>query len=95
MLHTHSSGNNNRQAITRIPKYYAIRLTCDVTQKNLGVDRQTIQKELNRLQSENDSLVEKHARKAQEMQEEVINLPNNLEVAVGGVVCGWVCVCWW
>ncbi|ESO02424.1 hypothetical protein HELRODRAFT_188699 [Helobdella robusta] len=47
--------------------------------KNLVHDREQIQRELTRLQNENDSLLDKHTKKAQEMQEEFINFPNNLE----------------
>ena len=36
--------------------------------------------QLVRLQEENDSLVNKHSKNAQQMQNEDINLPNNLEV---------------
>lgn len=36
--------------------------------------------QLNRLQEENDSLVGKHSKHSQQLQEESINLPNNLEV---------------
>ena len=38
--------------------------------------------QLIRLQEENDSLVNKHSKNAQQMQNEDINLPNNLEVLV-------------
>ncbi|CAH1801364.1 unnamed protein product [Owenia fusiformis] len=45
----------------------------------LTVNRESIQKELSRLQEENDSLVGKTSKHSQQMQSEDINLPNNLE----------------
>jgi len=36
--------------------------------------------QLSHLQEENDSLVGKHSKHSQQLQEESINLPNNLEV---------------
>lgn len=36
--------------------------------------------QLIKLQEENDSLVDKHSKTAQQLQNEDINLPNNLEV---------------
>lgn len=41
--------------------------------------REDMQAELTRLQDENDELVGKHSRFAQELQEEFINLPSNIE----------------
>ena len=36
--------------------------------------------QLTKLQEENDSLIGKHSKNAQQLQNEDINLPNNLEV---------------
>ncbi|KAG1693767.1 Rab GTPase-binding effector protein 1 [Nymphon striatum] len=47
--------------------------------KILTAEREETQKELTRLQHENDSLTAKHSAQAYEMQNEVISLPNNLE----------------
>lgn len=38
--------------------------------------------QLNRLQTENDSLVNKHSKYSEQLQEETINLPNTVEVSV-------------
>ena len=47
--------------------------------------------QLTKLQDENDKLVGKHSKTAQQLQNEDINLPNNLEVSVwscsGSVTC--------
>ncbi|GAB1603833.1 GTPase-binding effector 1-like isoform X2 [Argonauta hians] len=47
--------------------------------KTLTESREEIQAELNRLSQENDSLVGKHSKHSQQLQNEDINLPNNLE----------------
>ncbi|KAK6190582.1 hypothetical protein SNE40_002416 [Patella caerulea] len=47
--------------------------------KTLTDSRVEIQKELQRLQDENDSLVGKHSKTAQQLQNEDINLPDNME----------------
>ncbi|XP_041347678.1 rab GTPase-binding effector protein 1-like [Gigantopelta aegis] len=47
--------------------------------KTLTDSREQIQKELKRLEEENDSLVGKHSQTAQQMQNEDINLPTNME----------------
>ncbi|KAK2142195.1 hypothetical protein LSH36_986g00042 [Paralvinella palmiformis] len=47
--------------------------------RTLMADREAVQKELSHLQEENDSLVGKHSKHSQQLQEESINLPNNLE----------------
>ncbi|KAL8599973.1 hypothetical protein ACOMHN_038972 [Nucella lapillus] len=47
--------------------------------KSLTENRAQVQKELTKLQNENDSLVGKHSKTAQQLQNEDINLPNNLE----------------
>lgn len=41
--------------------------------------REEVQKELSRLQKENDSLIGKHSKYAQQLQNEDINLPDNME----------------
>ena len=43
--------------------------------------------QLTRLQIENDSLVGKHSKLAQEMQDENINLPDNMEVNIVLLTC--------
>ncbi|CAI9741390.1 GTPase-binding effector 1-like isoform X2 [Octopus vulgaris] len=47
--------------------------------KTLTESREEIQVELDRLTQENDSLVGKHSKHSQQLQNEDINLPNNLE----------------
>ena len=47
--------------------------------KTLTVDREKIVRELKRLQDENDNLVGKYSVKAEEMQNEIIDLPEKLE----------------
>lgn len=47
--------------------------------KSLTKDRETVQKELVKLQSDNDSLMGTHSKFAQQLQNEDINLPNNME----------------
>lgn len=47
--------------------------------KTLTDNRVHIQQELTKLQDENDALVGKHSKTAQQLQNEDINLPNNLE----------------
>ncbi|XP_076452768.1 rab GTPase-binding effector protein 1-like isoform X2 [Babylonia areolata] len=47
--------------------------------KSLTENREQVQKELTKLQRENDGLVGKHSKTAQQLQNEDINLPNNLE----------------
>ncbi|XP_048743055.1 rab GTPase-binding effector protein 1-like isoform X6 [Ostrea edulis] len=47
--------------------------------KSLSKDRETVQKELVKLQDDNDSLMGKHSKFAQQLQNEDINLPNNME----------------
>ncbi|XP_076036235.1 rab GTPase-binding effector protein 1-like isoform X3 [Oratosquilla oratoria] len=47
--------------------------------RHLTHHRELVQKELTRLQKENDSLMGKHSKHSQEMQNEIINLPNNME----------------
>lgn len=47
--------------------------------KSLTKDRETVQKDLVKLQSENDSLMGAHSKFAQQLQNEDINLPNNME----------------
>ncbi|KAH9515131.1 hypothetical protein Btru_019283 [Bulinus truncatus] len=47
--------------------------------KTLADGRQEVQNELIKLQEENDSLVDKYSKTAQQLQNEDINLPNNLE----------------
>ncbi|GFR74029.1 rab GTPase-binding effector protein 1-like [Elysia marginata] len=47
--------------------------------KSLADDRGEVQKELLSLQEENDKLVDKYSKTAQQLQNEDINLPNNLE----------------
>ena len=47
--------------------------------QTLTKDRERIVRELKRLQDENDILVGKHSAKAEEMQNEVINLPEKME----------------
>ena len=41
--------------------------------------RAAVQQELERLQQENDLLVGKHSKHSQEMQNEIINLPDTME----------------
>nr|XP_034337123.1 rab GTPase-binding effector protein 1 isoform X4 [Crassostrea gigas] len=48
--------------------------------KSLTKDRETVQKEIMKLQSDNDSLMGAHSKFAQQLQNEDINLPNNMEV---------------
>lgn len=47
--------------------------------KSLTKDRETVQKEIMKLQSDNDSLMGAHSKFAQQLQNEDINLPNNME----------------
>ncbi|XP_061189635.1 rab GTPase-binding effector protein 1-like isoform X1 [Saccostrea echinata] len=47
--------------------------------KSLTKDRETVQRELVKLQEDNDSLMGKHSKYAQQLQNEDINLPNNME----------------
>lgn len=47
--------------------------------KSLTKDRETVQKDLMKLQSDNDSLMGAHSKFAQQLQNEDINLPNNME----------------
>nr|XP_053627273.1 rab GTPase-binding effector protein 1-like isoform X3 [Cherax quadricarinatus] len=47
--------------------------------KVLTERREAIQQELTRLQKENDDLVGKHSQHSQQLQNEMINLPNNME----------------
>ncbi|XP_025090931.1 rab GTPase-binding effector protein 1-like isoform X1 [Pomacea canaliculata] len=47
--------------------------------KLLSENRLEVQKELTKLQDENDNLLGKHSKTAQQLQNEDINLPNNLE----------------
>ncbi|XP_046374469.1 rab GTPase-binding effector protein 1-like isoform X1 [Haliotis rufescens] len=47
--------------------------------KSLTESREEIQKEIKLIQEENDSLVGKHSKTAQQLQNEDINLPNNME----------------
>lgn len=47
--------------------------------KSLTHGRDEVQKELTKLQDENDNLVGKHSKTAQQLQNEDINLPNNLD----------------
>ncbi|ESO97854.1 hypothetical protein LOTGIDRAFT_228394 [Lottia gigantea] len=47
--------------------------------KTLTESRQEVQKELNKLQEENESLMGKHSKTAQQLQNEDINLPDNME----------------
>ncbi|BFZ04743.1 hypothetical protein BsWGS_07781 [Bradybaena similaris] len=47
--------------------------------KSLSENREEVQRELTKLQEENDSLVDKYSKTAQQLQNEDINLPNNLE----------------
>lgn len=47
--------------------------------KTLTESREEVQVELNRLTQENDTLVGKHSKHSQQLQNEDINLPNNLE----------------
>ncbi|XP_062577001.1 rab GTPase-binding effector protein 1-like isoform X3 [Saccostrea cucullata] len=47
--------------------------------KSLTKDRETVQRELVKLQEDNDSLMGKHSKFAQQLQNEDINLPNNME----------------
>ncbi|CAG5124695.1 unnamed protein product, partial [Candidula unifasciata] len=47
--------------------------------KSLTENREEVQRELTKLQEENDSLVDKYSKTAQQLQNEDINLPNNLE----------------
>ncbi|KAK7604017.1 hypothetical protein V9T40_004290 [Parthenolecanium corni] len=53
----------------------------DVTRQlmQLCIDRENNQKELNRLLRENDNLVGKYSKHSQQLQNEVINLPDNVE----------------
>ncbi|KAK7487813.1 hypothetical protein BaRGS_00020954 [Batillaria attramentaria] len=54
-------------------------LTLQDQLKSLTHNREEVQKELTKLQDENDTLVGKHSKTAQQLQNEDINLPNNLE----------------
>ena len=47
--------------------------------KSLTASREEVQIELTRLQKENDSLIGKHSKYAEQLQNEDINLPNNME----------------
>ncbi|XP_013389532.1 rab GTPase-binding effector protein 1-like isoform X2 [Lingula anatina] len=47
--------------------------------KTLTETREEIQKELTQLQEENDALLGRHSKTAQQLQNEEINLPNNVE----------------
>lgn len=47
--------------------------------KSLTSSREEVQLELTRLQKENDSLIGKHSKYAEQLQNEDINLPNNME----------------
>lgn len=47
--------------------------------KSLTKDRETVQKEIMKLQCDNDSLMGAHSKFAQQLQNEDINLPNNME----------------
>ena len=49
------------------------------TLRQMHFDRKTVSTELTRLQEENDFLVGKHSLHAEQLQNEMINLPDNLQ----------------
>nr|XP_022905105.1 rab GTPase-binding effector protein 1 [Onthophagus taurus] len=56
--------------------------TCDdigVNLRGLKSDRETIQQELEKLQNENDHLIGKYSVHSQQLQSEIINLPNTVQ----------------
>ncbi|XP_070204148.1 rab GTPase-binding effector protein 1-like isoform X2 [Littorina saxatilis] len=66
--------------LTELKQYFTqSQLQLQDQMKSLTENREMIQKELTKLQDENDNLVGKHSKTAQQLQNEDINLPNNLE----------------
>jgi len=59
--------------------YKQFRSQAQETLRQLHFDRQSVSNELFRLQEENDYLVGKHSQHAEQLQNETINLPDNLQ----------------
>ncbi|KAK3884811.1 hypothetical protein Pcinc_010939 [Petrolisthes cinctipes] len=60
-------------------KFKATETSLQLKLKELTRGREEVQSELTRLQNENDKLVGKHSQHSQELQNEIINLPDNME----------------
>ena len=60
--------------------FFSVQLALTCLQKAVTGEREEVQAELTRLQEENDSLQGKHSKHAEQLQNEDINLPNNLDV---------------
>jgi len=76
----HSNIEESQGQLTSVHSAYKqFRNQAQETLRQLHFDRQSVSTELFRLQEENDYLVGKHSQHAEQLQNETINLPDNLQ----------------